>query len=488
MEIMTGFKDDIMKKTLFILSVSAMLLAACEEINETYSDPAPQLDVTSSYVIFDSDGGTKTVLVASSDEWTCSCNVSWIGYAPGEGLLEITVGANSSGANRQGTLTVTSGDLSRTISVAQVTVGGIDLSESGSANCYIAKTGTAYRFNATVKGNGVLSSAGGVGSYIDSYGTSIDADEIVYADLLWEAAFDGDMTRSCTIIDEDPVYINGYVHFTTGETEGNAVIAVKDAVGNVLWSWHIWVCDSEIGETEGNGYYWQDRNLGALSNEPGELNNRGLLYQWGRKDPFLPSCAEYGAGNMLNDQVGDGSGTWDYSDFTAKGVLTAPGNIPLSILNPMSVILPYRTVYSWYITAANTDNCAAALWGESDNTATYSKTIFDPCPPGYNVPVAGAWVSANGVSAGDWSSDGNDPYGCTWTGGGNAYYPLAGAYLGTGGEQTQTGECGYYFTSGITSSNTDYYVYAMCIDGSDTPVYGTVYPIRGLSVRCMRIK
>ena len=36
-----------------------------------------------------------------------------------------------------------------------------------------------------------------------------------------------------------------------------------------------------------------DRNLGALSNEIGDVANRGMLYQWGRKEPFLPSSVAY---------------------------------------------------------------------------------------------------------------------------------------------------------------------------------------------------
>ena len=31
--------------------------------------------------------------------------------------------------------------------------------------------------------------------------------------------------------------------------QGNAVIAIKDAGDNVLWSWHIWVTDENIGQT-----------------------------------------------------------------------------------------------------------------------------------------------------------------------------------------------------------------------------------------------
>ena len=36
-----------------------------------------------------------------------------------------------------------------------------------------------------------------------------------------------------------------------------------------------------------------DRNLGATSATPGNVGSLGLLYQWGRKDPFLGSSSDF---------------------------------------------------------------------------------------------------------------------------------------------------------------------------------------------------
>ena len=36
-----------------------------------------------------------------------------------------------------------------------------------------------------------------------------------------------------------------------------------------------------------------DRNIGALSATLGDPLSMGLLYQWGRKDPFLTACEFY---------------------------------------------------------------------------------------------------------------------------------------------------------------------------------------------------
>ncbi len=84
--------------------------------------------------------------------------------------------------------------------------------------------------------------------------------------------------------------------------------------------------------TAANGYEWMDRNLGALNNTPGDVANRGLFYQWGRKDPFLPSSAPYTTGNVTeanveNHQVGDGTAEWAYTGVRQHLLTEAPGNI-----------------------------------------------------------------------------------------------------------------------------------------------------------------
>ncbi len=476
-----------MKRTLIVISVLLPAFMACERINETYEDIAPQLEVTSPCVVFGAGGGTKTVLVTSNVDWDFFCDADWLTVSRGDGALDLTASANGSSAGLQTIVTVSAGageELVREISVAQICVEAFYLSENGTANCYMTRTGTTCMFDATVKGCGLDSRVGGVGAYIDRYGLAIDEDEIVYADLLWESVFDGDKTRSHGIIDGDPVYFDGRVYFTTGESEGNAVIAVKNVSGEILWSWHIWVCNSDVEEIEGNGYFWQDRNLGATVKEPGDINNRGLLYQWGRKDPFLPSCAAYDAANpdVLNFQVGDGSGEWNYTDYIAKIESTAPGNIPVSVRKPMSVILAYGSVYSWYLTRNNEAATGSLLWGDSSDLSSYVKSIFDPCPPGYTVPVSSAWQSTKDANVGVWSSDAD--FGLLWTGGSDAYYPLSGGLVGTDVSPANTSVRGYYWSSGMYSSGSYYTSYLYFSKTSIS--YSGTYPVQAMSVRCMR--
>ena len=85
--------------------------------------------------------------------------------------------------------------------------------------------------------------------------------------------------------------MNSQIITVNAKKNGNAVVAVKKD-GKILWSWHIWACegynpDATAQKYNNNAGVVMDRNLGATSATPGKPQTIGLLYQWGRKDPFL---------------------------------------------------------------------------------------------------------------------------------------------------------------------------------------------------------
>lgn len=166
---------------------------------------------------------------------------------------------------------------------------GSDLSAAGCANSYLVHGAGAYSFDATVMGNGV--------STEPFAATKLSPSS---AALLWQ---DAPALLSDVRLEE------GRVHFTAGEGQGNVLIAVRDADGRILWSWHIWVTDYDPSSQAPklNGLSWMTRNLGALSDDYDETGSaKGFVYQWERKDPF-PSGAGW---NDLNDiTVYDASGT-----------------------------------------------------------------------------------------------------------------------------------------------------------------------------------
>ena len=151
-----------------------------------------------------------------------------------------------------------------------------DLSENGAANSYVVSECGKYSFKA-VKGNGECP-VGDVFScevLWESFGTS---ESPVPGELIYDVSCDKD-----------------YVYMTVPEPfrRGNAVIAAKDKSGNILWSWHIWLTDKPDGLELVNGDVIMDRNIGAVSTDASSAESYGLLYQWGRKDPFPGTCVKH---------------------------------------------------------------------------------------------------------------------------------------------------------------------------------------------------
>ena len=154
-----------------------------------------------------------------------------------------------------------------------------DLSSEGTANCYLVKAAGKYKFKA-VQGN-----------------SNFTVGNVKSVKVLWES-FGTDVVPNIGDIVTKVGYKNGYVYFSTPEVfgNGNASIAVRNSKDVILWSWHIWC--AEEGWTDhvyaNNAGTMMDRNLGATSATPGDIGAFGLLYQWGRKDPFMGTCAKSG--------------------------------------------------------------------------------------------------------------------------------------------------------------------------------------------------
>lgn len=256
-----------------------------------------------------------------------------------------------------------------------------DLSAEETANCYIISSSGDYKFKATVRGNGAATLAG--------VSKTISASEIASANLLWAsygtttAPAEGEMLYGVR-------YEDGYVYFRVPETfhEGNAVIAIKNSSGTILWSWHLWftVTDlASLAQTYNSGAVFMDRNLGALTRTHSNSNtfDYGLMYQWGRKDPFQNSVFP-----------GFTSGYVSSSDWATCYIPATLGTAESRavVSNPtVASMVAYPTTFSngsYFNSSLDRDNWASDitedLWQES-------KTIFDPCPSGWKVPDKSAW-------------------------------------------------------------------------------------------------
>lgn len=394
-----------------IIATLALFSIGCSKTDkimpDTPDDSPAFIEISSEKVVFDADGGNVTLTVATNiDNWDFTTEGDWFTATRGENnSIVIETVINGAPETLTGSVTIKGEkdgkEFSATTALVQRAERSISLSSEATANCYIVQTNKSYKFDATVKGNG-KSDGDGKSGYIAAYGLEIK--DVASVELLWEARNDGDRSMSREIIDGAPTYTNGYIAFSTGRSEGNAVIVAKDIKGYILWSWHIWVCNDEItshDQINGNGDLAgqiMDRNLGALNNKPMDIDNRGMFYQWGRKDPFMPSLSPYHEDtnssdvaeyNVDNLEVGNGSGEWL---FTAKTLplTTPPGNIVHSIQNPMVYLLAfYSNYYDWYCASNDPKVTAPGLWG-------YEKTIFDPCPAGYKVPGKNVWSLPSG--------------------------------------------------------------------------------------------
>lgn len=327
------------------------------------------------------------------------------------------------------------------------------------ANCYVVSRPGTYRFRGDVKGNGTV--------------TSI---EPTSAERLWET-YGTDTYEYAKSVITDVRYENGYVLFTVlpDMIDGNAVIGAKSG-NTILWSWHIWVCKDfdpeESAQTYSNKVVMMDRNLGATSIEHGNVKTMGLLYQWGRKDPF-PSLgtvsvdAEMAATSLYGD--------WPTIESSAE-----TGNAKYAREHPTVFIKSSRD----WMTTGNT-----ALWGST-------KTVDDPCPYGWRVPDGGAngvWAKAfeaSGLSP-DYLSD--VPVDASNCGidfssmlGDGVWYPLVGVLEGSLGILKSRTQYGFIWSANSAGANASY-----CFDytlGGKVYPQGDAYRATGLSVRCMKIQ
>ena len=299
----------------------------------------------------------------------------------------------------------------------------VDLSASGTANSYIVTEAGSYKFTPT-KGN----SSESVGA-------------IASVEVLWET-FGTDVAPEVGDLVKKVKYEDGAICFETPASfvDGNASIAAKDASGTILWSWHIWLTD----EPDEQVYYndagtMMDRNLGATSATPGDVGALGLLYQWGRKDPFLSSSS------ISENITAESTISWPSAVSSNSSV----GTIEYATSNPTTFITnDSSNNYDWYYTgSSSTDN---TRWTESNT----EKSIYDPCPSGWRVPDGGAngvWSKAFGSTLDSESTYDNTNEGMDFSGKFGSdqiiWYPASGYRRERDGSLYNIGDRGYCWSA-----------------------------------------
>lgn len=266
--------------------------------------------------------------------------------------------------------------------------GATDLSATASANCYIVDGSDAGNINKIFKFK----------AYKGNSNTNVGT--IASVEVLWETYNNSTAVVQNSVIaavDYDKQAANDYyeIVFKMPSTlhAGNAVIAAKNAGGTILWSWHIWVPNGMFTtNTYGLGEkQMMSRNLGALVDAAGDTDanvdilSYGLMYQWGRKDPFPGSGAN-----------GSNVAAKTYPESIISNTGGVAKDMDYAIQNPNVFISVTSYKYDWNTTTDGT------LWGDGG-----TKSINDPCPVGYRVPKRD-WVSiftTSGSSITGWALD-----------------------------------------------------------------------------------
>ncbi len=332
----------------------------------------------------------------------------------------------------------------------------IDLSAEETANSYMVEPGKHYKFNALVKGNS-NATVGAVTRLGYVYMTE-NRNNVIHNH--WSHGHQGG-TDDRTVI-RDVHYRDGYIYFSTSldEVYGNVVISVEDIHRHTLWSWHIWSVDYDNPESNYDEVYLGDKtrklmkmNLGALNNSPKASQSLGLMYQWGRKDPYLSAVA-FDSNNTCSFIGNHECVSYDSVNATVE----------------YAVIFPYKAMNAKDET--HTDWLAVpdnSLWGAE-------KTMYDPCPPGWKVPSRPHWE-------GEQTFSGTFDYGLNLQG---VYFPASGIRNFTSFNLNEVGKEGHYWYANPKDDGTAYSFY---FDNSSINIGNNAdYKAQCNSIRCEKIE
>jgi len=443
----TNFKIYNLPKNSYYVSNTADATSAWLNCGGIGSSSATTAGIT--FYMFENRKGVKSTIIQQKDKTTANApaRATYVEINGTIGMVTakwtVYLGENNTSdfnikRNGNYTYNITLNDVAATDTRVVVDFTGTeDLSSAGTANCYLAKeVNTWYKFKATVRGNGAATAA-----LISPTGSALAANAAISpasAELVWETNGHGKIIQGVILKD-------GYVYFKTGPTaEGNAVIAVKDGSGNVLWSWHIWKTHFNLAEMPTQTYRTNPRSgmngtiysdvlpakrtlvmmecdLGAASNAATNndevVKTFGLYYQFGRKDPFptaknrerrIDNNSETvdvfdRAGNKLNAATLRGE---SYQIMNLSISSSVQSIISYSIKQPLTFILCSEdNSYNWIYGATSQSEAWKAsnrLWGGNLNNETSSKrldtkftgkTIYDPCPLGWCMPPQDTWTN-----------------------------------------------------------------------------------------------
>ena len=300
------------------------------------------------------------------------------------------------------------------------------------ANCYVIHNPGTYKFPA-IYGNAMKNGTDNKSAYnsskqgqshilspfLGAHGpiTKPQIEGINNACLIWQ---DTQNLISNISFDSSTQYVKFEVNKATIHN-GNAIIAVRDNSNTILWSWHIWVTEEDLTPVEitnHGGYkynilpvnlgwcgmnaevYAQREVLVKIKQEEGSTKTQELtitqkrheltiskrdgnctFYQWGRKDPMLPSN---GLRNT-DKECYPGEPQYRFA-YQGHGEPLNTNEIKEYIRNPHKFNLK-RVMDGKYYNLWSTDNDKTDA-----NDDVVIKSVYDPSPVGYSLPASNAFT------------------------------------------------------------------------------------------------
>lgn len=252
--------------------------------------------------------------------------------------------------------------------------------------------------------------------------------------------------------------------------QGNALISLisHHSVGDtwtssIMWTWHIWVTDYELGDdmksvnSNGSAYQFLPVNLGWCNGLTHDYAERSVLVRFTQAEtgatkvitisqlPYSyedPGTSPYYQWGRACPTVAASTGFADAEDRTVYMKFRDPDGGVIDFIVPIPIILTYDSRLNssepdeyiveglvapfgfdrnpdrdGFYTNLWSANCNA--WNSSETTAV--KTIYDPCPVGYQVPVSNAFRAFGAAEAVD--DNGGVSFACA---NGSIFFPALG--------------------------------------------------------------
>lgn len=315
-------------------------------------------------------------------------------------------------------------------------ITGEKLSGITTANCYVVSSPGKYKipmvygnaikegktntaaYTSSAKGENILKNFKdhkGNGIYTGESGSTEDAEKAIdpwvskkyainKAGIIWQDA--KELVTNIAITGEAEKKEAKYITFEVTQesfTQGNAIIAAYDSEGLVAWSYHIWVYDNKLQTEEfisrnGVKYNFLTVNLGYCEPNSEKSRNGGALgnypfYEWGRKDPMLPSNGN-AKGKGMGDKIFYGpTGAAQDSSFCLATFQNLPNINKIEIKELIQ--MPGYYFSGWeenYINSWGSPVGKECNLENDTEAAKVVKTIYDPSPVGFCVPPIGAFV------------------------------------------------------------------------------------------------